>query len=41
MVYSYEKGVYNYYDTKQIEEFVSFKGAYEIASLIEKYDLTL
>ena len=38
---SYAKGVYIYYDIKQIEEFVAFKGAYEIASLIEKYDATL
>ena len=36
----YAKGVYNYYDVQQIEEFVAFKGAYEIASLIEKYDAT-
>ena len=26
---------------KKIEEFVAFKGAFEIASLIEKYDATL
>jgi hypothetical protein len=38
---SYAKGVYSYYDIKQIEEFVAFKGAYEVASLIEKYDITL
>ena len=38
---SYAKGVYNYYDIEQIEEFVAFKGAYEIASLIETYDATL
>ena len=38
---SYAKGVYNYFDIEQIEEFVAFKGAYEIASLIEKYDATL
>ena len=41
IVSSYAKGVYNYYDIEQIEEFVAFKGAYEIASLIEKYDATL
>ena len=41
IVSSYAKGVYNYYDFQQIEEFVAFKGAYEIASLIEKYDATL
>jgi hypothetical protein len=38
---SYAKGVYSYYDIKQIEEFVAFKGAHEVASLIEKYDTTL
>ena len=32
---SYAKGVYSYYDVQQIEEFVAFEGAYEIASLIE------
>ena len=41
IVSSYAKGVYNYYDVQQIEEFVAFKGAYEIASLIETYDATL
>src|SRR3954466_15848915 len=34
---SYAKGVYDYFDVEKIEEFVPFKGAYEIASLIEKY----
>ena len=34
---SYSKGVYDYFDVEKIEEFVAFKGAYEIASLIEKY----
>ena len=38
---SYAKGVYSYYDIKKIEEFVAFKGAYEVAYLIEKYDITL
>src|SRR3989337_492473 len=38
---SYGKGVYSYYDIEQIEEFVIFKGAHEVASLIEKYDITL
>ena len=37
---SYAKCVYSYYDIEQIEEFVAFKGAYEVASLIEKYDVT-
>ena len=37
----YAKGVYNYYDIQQIEDFFAFKGAYEIASLIETYDATL
>ena len=34
---SYVKGFYDYFDVEKIEEFVAFKGAYEIASLIEKY----
>ena len=38
---SYAQGVYSYYDIEQIEEFVVFKGAHEVASLIEKYDITL
>ena len=38
---SYAKGVYSYYGIEQIEEFVAFKGSYEVASLIEKYDITL
>ena len=47
---SYGKGVYSYYDIEhieeltlknQIEEFFVFKGAHEVASLIEKYDNTL
>ena len=37
----FAKGVYSYYDIEQIEEFVAFKGAHEVASLIEKYDITL
>ena len=41
IVSSYAKGVHNYFDIEQIEEFVAFKGAYEVASLIEKYDATL
>ena len=41
MLSSYAKSVYSYYDIKQIEEFLAFKGAYEVASLIEKYDITL
>ena len=36
-----QRGVYSYYDIEQIEEFVVFKGAHEVASLIEKYDITL
>ena len=41
IISSYGKGVYDYYDIEQIEEFVSFKGAYEVSTLIEKYDITL
>src|SRR5215216_33120 len=33
---SYANGIHDYYDVEQIEEFVAFKGAYEIESLIEK-----
>ena len=35
---SYAKGIYDYYDVEQIEEFVAFKAAYEIESLFEKYE---
>ena len=38
---SYARGIYDYYDVERIEEFVAFKGAYEISSLIGKYDATL
>src|SRR3954462_11907869 len=37
---SYAKGVFDYFDV-EIEEFVAFKGAYEIPSLIEKYYYTI
>ena len=30
---SYANGIYDYYDVERIEEFVAFKGAYEIESL--------
>ena len=33
---SYANGIYDYYDVEWIEEFVVFKGAYEIESLFEK-----
>src|SRR3954470_20725251 len=35
---SYAKGNYDLYDAEQIEEFVAFKGAYEITSLIKNID---
>ena len=35
---SYANGIYDYYDVEQIEEFVAFKGAYEIESLFEKHE---
>src|ERR1041384_7485093 len=38
---SYAKGFYDYFDVENIEEFVAFKGAYEIASLIERYHDTI
>ena len=34
----YANGRYDYYDVERIEEFVDFKGAYEIESLFEKYE---
>src|SRR3954465_8244018 len=35
---SYANGRCDYYDVEQIEECVSFNGAYEIESLFQKYD---
>ena len=35
---SYDKRNYDFYDDEQIEEFVAFKGAYEISSLFEYID---
>ena len=35
---SYANGIYDYYDVEQIEEFVAFKGAYEIESLFEMFE---
>jgi hypothetical protein len=35
---SYANGIYDYYDVERIEEFIAFKGAYEIKSLFEKYE---
>ena len=35
---SYTKGHYDFFDVEQIEEFVAFKGAYEISSLLEDID---
>ena len=35
---SYVKDDYDFYDVDQIEEFIAFKGAYEIASLLENID---
>ena len=35
---SYGKGTYDFYDVEQIEEFFAWKGAYEIASLLENVD---
>ena len=32
---SYAMGNYDFYDAEKIEEFVAFKGAYEISSLLE------
>ena len=33
---SYANGIYDYYDVEQIEEFVTFMGAYEIESLFKE-----
>ena len=33
---SFANGRYDYYDVERIEEFVAFKGAYEIESLFQK-----
>src|ERR1041384_6476723 len=35
---SYAKGNYDFYDAELIEEFVAFKGAYEITSLLKTID---
>ena len=35
---SYAKGHYDFFDVEQIEEFVTFKGAYEITSFLENID---
>src|SRR3954464_6970537 len=35
---SYVKGNYDFYDVEQIEEFIAFKGAFELASLFENTD---
>ena len=35
---SYARCIYDYYDVERIEEFVAFKGAYEIESLFEKFE---
>ena len=35
---SYAKGSYDFYDAEKIEEFVAFKGAYEITSLLKNID---
>src|ERR1041385_7732970 len=35
---SYAKRNYDFYDREQIEEFVAFKGAYEITSFLENID---
>src|SRR4051812_26650989 len=37
-VASYAKGNYDLYDAERIEEFVAFKGAYEITSLLKTID---
>ena len=36
---SYARGIYDYYDVEQIEEFVAFKASYEIEALFENMKL--
>ena len=38
IISSYALGNYDFYDVEQIEEFITWTGAVEIASLLEKYD---
>ena len=38
---SYARGIYDYYDVEQIEEFLAFRRTCEIASFIEECDTTL
>src|SRR4051812_16514153 len=35
---SYVMGNYDFYDVEQIEEFIAFKGAFELASLLKNTD---
>ena len=35
---SYARGIYDYYDVEQIEEFVAFMGAYEIETMFKEYE---
>ena len=35
---SYANGIYDYYDVKQIEEFVAFMGAYEIEAMCKEFE---
>ena len=35
---SYSNGRYDYYDVERTEEFVAFKGAYEIESLFKRFE---
>ena len=38
---SYARGIYDYYDVEQIEEFVAFMGAYEIESMFKEFEKTI
>ena len=38
---SYANGSHDYYDVERIENFVAFKGAYEIESLFEKCEIMM
>ena len=38
IISSYALGNYNFYDVEQIEEFIAWKGAFEIAYLLESIE---
>ena len=38
---SYSNGMYDYYDVERIEEFIAFKGAYEIESFLKSLKILI